>query len=98
VALLGLTLYLAADVRRTNDAQARAQVEQLLLAGAAVATDGGVGPVDVALPAELREQGAVLSIEPADGPDGAQAVITATMDGQSAQQVVTLERAGAGWR
>lgn len=94
---LGLTLYLAADVRRTGDGEIRAQLDQLLLAGAAMAGEHPDAPAGIELPASLRERGALLSIDPTPENGQIRTVITAAIDGQSASQSLILRRVGDRW-
>ena len=63
VVLLGLTTFLAADARRTDDVEMQAQLDQLLLAGAALVAGPNAPATDIDLPSELRQRGASLTMK-----------------------------------
>lgn len=95
--LLGMTMLLAADARRTEDVEVQVQLDQLLLTGATLAVGQDTSSGEISLPPELREQGATLRIERSSQDDTQRVIITATIDRHVAQQTLHLKCAEDGW-
>jgi hypothetical protein len=107
VAVAALMSAASADGRRTLERHQRAQLDQMLLAGASEARmhlkDAGPKPGDSwkpQLPAALREQdaGVETKVESAGDADHAVVHITARIANRSAEQVVTFERTSGSWK
>ena len=104
LALVGVTLaamgsLFAAEARRTRDATAEAQLRQLLLAGAAVATQRIplTAEATVELPPSLAADGARLVVRPMKAPDANAVVIevdAAVADRQMTQTLRYAQRDG----
>jgi Tfp pilus assembly protein PilV len=99
VAVLSMTLLFQTEIRRTRATVNGAQLRQLLLAGAAAATDDlrTVGPTDRDRIIKVPLAGAALAfhITP-NGSDAATLHITATLRDSRAAQTLQLTRAANG--
>lgn len=93
VVMLGLALFLRDDSRHTDEVARQAQLDQLLLAGAALAGEHPDQPARLAFP----EMGASLAIAPTPQNGEIHIVITASHDGQTATQTLVLRRSGDRW-
>jgi type II secretory pathway component PulK len=80
VAVAALTTRLATAAKHTSHAREQAQVEELLLAGAELARQGGAGQAeqDVDLPTSLADAGVKLSVIVRDGRAQVQAAVGRT--------------------
>jgi len=96
--VLAMTHLLAAEIRQTAAVQTEAQLDQLLLAGAAIAAEKGTGEHEIELPEALQQQGMALSISTVQAGEDRVAQITATVEHESAMQTIRLQLRGDGWQ
>ena len=103
MAIISVSSVFAAQIRRTRDTQADAQIRQLLLAAAPIASerlgqwDGNNGqPMMVDLPPELAD--CQLSIRFAPGADGDATVdVQASIGKRQGFETLRYAHRGAGW-
>lgn len=95
-ALAAISAGLTADVRRTRNAAADAQLRQLLVAGAAkVEQSPVVGKSSLALPVEIS---GTVQVEVNMQGEEMRAVVEASVDGRRMGQVLTLRQEQGRWR
>ena len=99
IVLAVAAVYAAGESRRTMLAAEDAQLRQLLVAGMEIAGTNLplTGRVDVDLPAELKERGAMLSLSPVDGSGGTTVVIEAGLPKHRVSQVVRFSQENGKW-
>ena len=101
VLLTALGASIGMDVRRTREAAAESQLRQLLLVGAAAAGQeaAAAGATTLALPSNLTDDAASLTIHiAAPSESDRTATIDASFVARRARQVVRFTRRDGGWR
>ncbi len=100
VLLASMATWVTIDARRTREAAAEAQLRQLLLAGAAAASDelAQTGAANVPLPSNLADNAARLTIDIAVPSESQRtATVEASVAARHARQVVQFSRRDGRW-
>ena len=105
IGVLALTLMLRLEVGRTRTATNQTQLRQLLLGGAASATEaltrqpGRTDRITIALPQTLQKRAATLNARFQDAPDQTKhVIITARFGDAQANQTLVFSPLGYGWQ
>ncbi len=103
LALTELSRSFSADIRRTADESAQAQLRQLSLAGILQARqllqqNSASAVVQLSLPDELASQGAKVSIRLTPTSDAAPVNVDAVLGGRHVETEVHFSRDASGWQ